>query len=72
MKLNIKDALYFVFALIALFLLFEISQNGRYRMINSQLILDTRNGKTYTSVRNGNNESTGPYYTWQIQDDEVK
>lgn len=72
MKLNIKDAIYFVIALIALFLLFQISQNGRYQMVRDQIILDTRNGKTYEAIRNGNNKPGGPYYTWQIQDEAIQ
>ena len=72
MKLNFKDALYFIFALIALFLLFGISQNGRYQMVRDQVILDTRSGKTYEAVRNGNNQPEGPYYTWKIQDEAIK
>ncbi len=66
MKLNIKDALYIMFLLIALFLLFEVSQNQRYQMVNEVTILDTRNGKMYESIRNGNNKQGEPVYKWTI------
>lgn len=77
MKQNIKDALTIIFALIAIFFLFEISRNGRYQMVidkmaRDQLLLDTRNGKTYETISNGNVKSGGPYYSWQILADEIK
>ena len=48
MKSNLKDFLLVLFALVGLYLLFGISQNGRYEFFNDGLIvLDTRNGKVY-------------------------
>ncbi len=40
------------------YFLFEISRNGRYQVVISNerpiLIIDTRNGKTYVPIREGN------------------
>jgi hypothetical protein len=72
MKLNIKDALYILFLLIALFLVFEFSQNGRYQSVNSVTILDTRSGKMYQANRNGNNKPEGPHYKWVFEFEAIK
>lgn len=66
MKLNIRDTVFIIFLSIVLFLLFEISQNQRYQMVNEVTILDTRNGKIYESIRNGNNKQGEPVYKWTI------
>lgn len=69
MKSNLKDFLLVLFALVGLYLLFEISQNGRYEFSSDGLIVgDTRNGKVYIP---GEQNKDG-VYIWKQVYKEVK
>lgn len=68
MKSNIKEALYFVLTLIGLFLLFEISQNGRFQTYNERYMIDTRTGKIYESIADGNKK----IWRWDLITKEVE
>lgn len=68
MNLNIKDALYFILILIGLFLLFGLSQNGRYQTYDEKYMIDTRTGKTYESIVDGKKS----VYRWDLITKEVE
>lgn len=74
MKLISRDVIIIIQGIIGLFLLFKISQNGRYQSLGEgSSVLDTSNGKFYTLERNGNNNpEIGPIFKWKIQSEEVK
>lgn len=68
MKLNIRDTVYIIFLSIALFLLYEISQNGRYQTYTEHRMIDTRTGKIYESIPDGNKK----IWRWDLITKEVE
>lgn len=67
MKENLKELIIVVFGVMLLYLLFELSQNGRYQIIGDKYLLDTRNGQTYQDIRIKilGPGTKGPYYKWE-------
>ncbi len=72
MKSNLKDVFLMIFALVGLYLLFEISQNGRYVIIANRDLLDTRNGKIYYGYVKEKIVSGKPEFYWVLKYEEVK
>jgi hypothetical protein len=72
MKSNLKDYLLVLFALVGLYLLFEISQNGRYVITKDGDLYDTRNGKVYYKYKKEKIVSGGPVFYWVLRFEEVK
>ncbi len=75
MKSNFKDVLIVIFALIGLYLLFEISQkdNGRYVVINDGYsLVDSQTGKIYHRYNKEKVNPGEPVYYWVLKYDEVK
>jgi len=72
MKSNVKDLFLVIVCLIGLYLLFQISQNGRYIIDNNNVLLDTRNGKMYFPNAKVKRVSGEPNYYWDLKYDEVK
>ncbi len=72
MKPSLKDILIIILSIVSLYLLFELSRNGRYQSISEGMILDTRNAKVYKVERNGNNNpESGPIWKWAILSEEI-
>ena len=71
MKSNLKDVLLVIIGIAGLYLLFEISQNGRYVIIEGRL-LDTRNGKIYYGYTKEKIVSGKPEFYWVQKFEEVK
>ena len=75
MKSNFKDVLLVIFALIGLYLLFEISQkdNGRYVVSNDGFsLVDSQTGKIYFRYNKEKVNSGEPVYYWVLKYEEVK
>ena len=72
MKSNIKDLFLVIVSLIGLYLLFEISQNGRYEVKTNNVLLDTRNGKMYLPFSKGPKVKGEPVFHWELEFEEVK
>jgi hypothetical protein len=72
MKSNVKDLFLVIVCLIGLYLLFQISQNGRYIIDNNNVLLDTRNGKMYFPNAKAKRVLGEPNYYWDLKYDEVK
>ncbi len=72
MKTNLKDILLLVFGLVGLYLLFEISQNGRFVKVGDYNILDTRNGKIYFSYQKEKKVPGNPDFYWVLKFEGVK
>ncbi|AWL08583.1 hypothetical protein HME7025_00712 [Aquirufa nivalisilvae] len=72
MKSNLKDVFLLTFAFIGLYLLFEISQNGRYVIIGDGDLLDTRNGRVYYSELKEKIVSGKPRFYWVLNYEDVK
>jgi hypothetical protein len=72
MKSNVKDFFLVIVCLIGLYLLFQISQNGRYIIDNEDVLLDTRNGKVYYKYKKEKIVSGGPVFYWVLRFEEVK
>ncbi len=47
LKSYLKELLISIFGIIIIFLLWNLSQNGRYQTMDNTRILDTRSGKIY-------------------------
>ncbi len=72
MKSNLKDILLVIIGIVGLYLLSEISQNGRYVMVGSEDILDTRSGKIYYSYLKDKRLPGQPEYYWVLKYEGVK
>ena len=72
MKSNVKDLFLVIVCLIGLYLLFQISQNGRYIIDNNNVLLDTRNGKMYFPKGKVKRVLGEPDYYWDLKYEEVK
>ncbi|MFD3276785.1 hypothetical protein [Aquirufa echingensis] len=72
MKSNLKDIFFFLASIIALYLLFDISQNGRYVITENRDLLDTRNGKIYFNYLKEKRIPGKPEYYWVLKYEEVK
>ena len=72
MKSNVKDLFLVIVCFIGLYLLFQISQNGRYVIDNEDVLLDTRNGKVYYKYKKEKIVSGGPVFYWVLRFEEVK
>ena len=72
MKSNLKDVLLVIIGIVGLYLLFEISQNGRYVLVGREDLLDTRNGKIYYSYLKEKRIPGQPEYYWVLKYEEVK